>query len=75
MRTQVKIYDDPEPTMSDIKDDKELFLNPKLDKQTLKEKFFLSKIPTVTSTPCSPWESYLQTFSMDELPEKINYSQ
>ena len=54
MRTQVKIYDDPEPTMSDIKDDKELFLNPKLDKQTLKEKFFLSKIPTVTSTPCSP---------------------
>jgi hypothetical protein len=41
MRTQVKIYDDPEPTLSDIKEDRELFLNPNLDHQTLKEKFFL----------------------------------
>lgn len=46
MKTQVRIYDDPEPTLKDIKDDKDLHLNPHLDRQTLKEKFFFSKIPS-----------------------------
>jgi hypothetical protein len=40
MKAQIKIYDDPEPTLSDIANDKELHLNPHLDKKSLKEKFF-----------------------------------
>lgn len=45
MKTQLKIFDDPEPTVNDLHQDRDLYLNPNLDKQTLKEKFFLSKIP------------------------------
>jgi hypothetical protein len=49
MKTQVKIYDDPEPTLDDIKTDKQLFLNANLTSKTLKEKFFLSKVPSLSA--------------------------
>ena len=51
MRTQVIIHPDPEPTMKDIRVDRELLTNPNLSSQKLKEKFFFSKIPSARKSP------------------------
>lgn len=63
------------PTLKDIADDRELHLNPNLDKQTLKEKFFFSKIPSQAIVKKSPRKPNQQsTFQIEQVPEIINDS-
>lgn len=57
--------------MKDIKADRELLSNPRLDAKSLKEKFFFSKIPSAQKSPHrNPKPQPL--YSVDDVPQLVS---